>query len=94
MVKRTPKKLICGGNSNFTQTQENGVSPTLGRPNNLKGGEYMKIYPMDDDRIKRLELGSKAKVLLDLYLENPKKFHAEFVLEQLLKEYEKQEKKQ
>lgn len=56
----------------------------------MKGGEYMKIYPMDDDRIKRLELGSKAKVLLDLYLENPKKFHAEFVLEQLLNEYEKQ----
>lgn len=50
----------------------------------------MKIYPMDDDRIKRLELGSKAKVLLDLYLENPKKYNAEFVVEQLLNEYEKQ----
>lgn len=50
----------------------------------------MKMYPMDDDRIKRLELGSKAKVLLDLYLENPKKYNSEFVIEQLLNEYEKQ----
>lgn len=35
-------------------------------------------------------LGERAKVLLDLHLESPKKFTAEMILEELFKEYERQ----
>lgn len=38
---------------------------------------------------KRYELGYRAKVLLDLHLENPKEFNAEFVLNKLFELYEK-----
>jgi hypothetical protein len=47
------------------------------------------IYPINDKGKKRLELGERAKVLLDLHLENPKKYDSEFVLNYLLNQYEK-----
>jgi hypothetical protein len=35
------------------------------------------IYPMNEKGKKRLELGERAKVLLDLHLENPEKYDSE-----------------
>lgn len=50
----------------------------------------LKQYPMSDGDLKRLEIGYRAKVLLDLHLEDPKGYPAEFILNSLFKEYEKQ----
>lgn len=37
---------------------------------------------------KRLELGNRAKILLDLHLDNPKDFSSDFILDKLIELYE------
>jgi hypothetical protein len=44
---------------------------------------------MSEYDLKCFELGKKAKVLLDLNLEDTKRFTAEFILEQLFNDYAK-----
>jgi hypothetical protein len=50
----------------------------------------VKPWLMTDDEFKELDLGKRAKILIDLHLENPEKFSKEFILDQLFKQYEKQ----
>lgn len=50
----------------------------------------MKLHPMSEGSLKRLALGELAKVLIDLHLENPKQYDAEFILDKLVSEYSKQ----
>lgn len=52
----------------------------------IAGENYFMISP---HQYKEMELGHYAKVLVDLHLENPKKFDAKTVLDRLINEYEK-----
>ncbi|QFT88082.1 hypothetical protein FIU87_05475 [Bacillus sp. THAF10] len=49
-----------------------------------------KSFNLDDGSRKRLALGEITKVCIDLYLENPKRFNTEFLVEEIIKEYSKQ----
>jgi hypothetical protein len=49
----------------------------------------LKNYPMSEYDLKVFELGKRAKVLLDLHIENPKRFNADAILDHLFMEYEK-----
>jgi hypothetical protein len=47
----------------------------------------MKLYPVSEEGLKKSELGELAKVLIDLHLEDPKKFDAEMILTKLVDKY-------
>lgn len=48
-----------------------------------------RLRRLNEANEKYRELGFNAKVLLDLHLENPSKWDAEKILENLFKQYEK-----
>jgi L-rhamnose isomerase len=47
----------------------------------------MKAHPISEAGLKKQELGELAMVLIDLHLEEPKKFNAELILQKLIDKY-------
>jgi hypothetical protein len=50
----------------------------------LKGEITM---PISEEGLKKLDLGELARVLIDLHLEDPKKFNSEMILTKLVDKY-------